>query len=209
MVDIIEGYKKGLDKVTFNQVEKYNIKKQKNKKEYIFPSFLDSTEAVKQYTNEYLYQAEVAFRKWMKKKCEDEKWCRSYMSKRYTYSMLIEEIFGRPYDKNIDNSFVASRMFAYYCSQVKKCFYDWKTGKTKTKTCYCLSVAEFKNKKPFCLRLQEEYVLKEGKIPSKRNVFLRKALKPGQAKLPETRKSIERRKEKANERKKRNNQSKQ
>lgn len=129
-----------------------------------------------------MYQAEVHFLKWAKEKLKDKAWCNSQRLRKYTFGMLIQEIFGRPYDPKIDGGRLSTaHMFAHYCSRVTKCYWDWKKEITRKTPGYCISIARLKEVKPYSLRLQAEQIMEQGIVPTRYNVKFKKDLEPGHA----------------------------
>lgn len=199
MVDIIKAYKEGRKNVNLLGTDAFKISSPKPKES--LPIFLKTNSDIKQYSNEYLYQFEIALRKWLEIKCKDEAWCHNTRARQYTYGMIVEEIFGRPYDVKIDcGHVVVSQMISHYCSRVTKYYYLPEGNyKTKNTTCYHLSPKRYREVKPFGLRLQAELLMQQGIMPTDKNVVRKKPLKKGCARNPRTQANIDKRSKKAKE----------
>lgn len=177
---ILEAYAQGDNNWSFEQKPDFDNRGIKPTNEKL--TFLASEKALKQYTDDYLYEAEVAFRKWMKVKLQDEDWCKTNWMRKYRYGQLIQEIFGRPYNPKIDGGrLTTTRMFAHYCSTVTKSYQDRRTGKKHNSACYNISVSRCRKIGPYGIRLQAEELMKNGTLPTRYNVRIKKSLKKGEA----------------------------
>lgn len=133
-----------------------------------------------QYTNEFIYKFDSLVREFIETMRHNANWYRHYMERRYTYSMIIERLYGRPYDQKVDqkNLNAACRILAYYSSRIQKGGII--NGKNYSKTIYTLS-PKIKDKPPYSLRLRLEWLTERGIIPSSKNMKLPKDnLRPGE-----------------------------
>ena len=195
-------------KFSFEKEANLNIKEPKNIERV--PAYLQSPKAWKNYSNQALYEAEIALRKWFKKKMQDENWVKNRFARRYKCSMLIEEIFGRPYDQKIDskNTMIYSRLFAHYSSKVSKFYWNPKTQKTESLTAYNISIQRINKAKAYSIRLRVEDLIAEGKVPTVYNTRPVLETKPGFVRKKLSRENTEKRSKKMKEIYERNNSKK-
>lgn len=193
MQDLLTLYKSGADKADITGVRDYSKGQPVERK---YPIFISSRADLDNYTNEYLYQVEKAFLKWVEQKAKDRYWSTHYKERTYTYGMLIEEIFGRKYDVHIDGGkgLSVSRMFAHYSSRTYNHFTDPITKKSKNwQTGYLISPTRWKNERPWSIRLQVEQLQAQGIYPTKDDIIRHRPLKKGTARNSETNKKIQER----------------
>lgn len=191
MPDLLTSYKKGKNKISLLDAIDYSRSRKEKK---VTPSFLCSKERIDNYTNDYLYQCEKAFLKWVKEKAKDEKWCKTTWMRRYKYSMLIREIFGRDYDRQIDRRILqTSQMFSHYSSRTYNNWYDAETGKTSNQNSYLISPSRWEKVRPWSIKLQVEQLHEQGIQPTRENTGLSKPLKIGSARYDATKAKIKKR----------------
>lgn len=153
-----------------------------------------------QYTDDMTYEMDCLVRKWIEESSKSPTWKNSYKNRRYTMSMVIEQIYGRPYDQAEDQKRVLklSRILAYYSTRVQNG--GSIKGKMYSKTIYTISPSRFR-KAPYSLRLRLEWLAERGEVPTHRNMALPKDdLKPGHARNPRTERNMEKRREQAKQR---------
>lgn len=158
------------------------------------------TEAVawKQYTNDYVYKSDSLMRDWLRIMNKDSRWSRNYRLRRYTFSQMFEILMGEPYDQKKHSKWVIplTRVMAYYSTKIQEGYWDQSKGRMRSKTYYTISGARIK-KPAYSLRLRLEEFSESGVIPDVYNMALPKDdLKKGQARRTETRRTIEKRREK-------------
>lgn len=157
--------------------------------------YLAGSERWEQYHDDTLYMLDSKVRTWMETCAASKEWCRRAKLRKYTMSMVFEQIFGRKYDVSKDAKYVNrfANILAYYSSRVQKS--GSIKGKTYTKTIYTLSPTRLK-KPPYSLRLRLEWYEQTGTMPTYGNMKLPKDdLKPGHARNPKTEANMERRRE--------------
>lgn len=133
-----------------------------------------------QYTNEFIYKFDALVREFIEIMNHNGYWKSHYMARRYTYSMIIERLYGRPYNPKTDqkNLNAACRILAYYSSRIQKG--GMINGKNYSKTVYTLSPHRLR-KPPYSLRLRLEWLQDQGILPNSSNMRLPKDnLKPGE-----------------------------
>lgn len=155
--------------------------------------YIDGRRAWEQYTNPFVYEFDKLVREFIIKMSESSSWRTQIKKRKYTYSMIIERLYNRPYDSKIDsgNGKQASRILAYYSSKIQKQgFID---GKHYSKHVYTLSPTRVK-RQPYSLRLRLEWLQEQGKLPTYLNMKLPKDdLTPGHARNKRTNANMERR----------------
>jgi len=174
------------------------------------PTYIDSNKALANYENKVLYEVEKQLLKWFEIKMADKNWRENKYVRRYTCSMLIKELFGREYDRDIDSKYTAyyARIFSHYCSRVSKTYWDKNTNTCKNKNCYHFSPARIKKEKPYSIRLRVEVYAKEGILPTYRNCKVYKTMTKGHARSNKVQKRMDERSKRAKESyAKRNNKS--
>ena len=124
-------------------------------------------------------------------------WKQSKNRRRYTMSMVFEQIYGRKYDRyqdcRITNQF--AKVLAYYSSKIQKS--GSIMNKNYSKTIYTISPKRIK-KPPYSLKLRVEWLAEQGLIPNGNNMQLPKDdLKPGHARNPRTDENMRKRREEA------------
>lgn len=162
-----------------------------------FSPWITTAKAWKQYTNEYVYQADKLMRDWLRIMNKNSKWSRNYKLRRYTFSQLFEILMGEPYEQKKHSKWVIplTRIMAYYSTKIQDGFWDRDRGHMRSKTYYTISGARIK-KPAYSLRLRLEEFSEQGIIPNVYNMELPKDdLKKGQARRTETQKTIEKRRE--------------
>lgn len=148
---------------------------------------INNEEAWKNYHDELSYQFEKDVRNWIAYMVQAyPKWGRSAKLRKYKLSMLVKAIW------NIDYSVKEHRkyqtrwidIFRYYSSRITRTWYDPKTGKTRDRTCYCISPARLK-RPPLNIKLRIEWMREQGIEPTYRNTDLIKDdLRRGHARNP-------------------------
>lgn len=162
--------------------------------------YLGEPDRWEQYTDAMTYEMDSMIREWIATMCKVPSWKRSYRNRRYTMSMVIEQVYGRPYDQAKDQKRVMrlSRILAYYSTRVQNG--GSINGKSYAKTIYTISPNRL-NKPPYSLKLRLEWLAERGEVPTHRNMALPKDdLKPGHARNPRTEKNMEKRREQARQR---------
>lgn len=152
------------------------------------------------YSNDILYEGEKALRHLIAKLGENSTWHNQARRRRYTFSMLFEMMFGRPYDQKKDARMVVplTRVMAYYSSRIQKTGYV--NGKWRDKTSYTISPKRLK-RPPYSLRLRMEWLAEQGLVPNGKNMQLPKDnLRPGHARNKRTDANMQRRSEEAKRR---------
>jgi len=158
--------------------------------------WLQQNGAWEQYQNEMIYEIDSLVRQWIEALCQNKKWVRTIRLRRYTMRMIIEQIYGRPYDQSIDKKRTQpmSRVLAYYSSRIQRG--GDIHGKHYSKTIYTISPKIFHQKPPYSLKLRLEWLAEKGEIPTVYNMRMPKDdLKPGHARNPKTDANMERRRE--------------
>lgn len=159
--------------------------------------WITTSKAWRQYTNDYVYNADKLMRDWIRIMNRNSKWARNYKLRRYTFSQLFEILMGEPYDQKKHSKWVIplSRVMAYYSTKIQEGYWDRSKGRMRSKTYYTISGARIK-KPAYSLRLRLEEFSEQGIIPNVYNMELPKDdLKKGGARRTETRRSTERRRE--------------
>lgn len=162
--------------------------------------FIDKQESWNQYTNPFVYDFDSRLRKFMEKMANEKSWKSVAKNRRYTYSMLIERLYGRKYDHKVDGrtAAVGSRIVAYYSSKIQKSGNI--NGKKYSKNIYTLSPKRI-SMPPYSLKLRMEWLDEKGELPSYNNMKLpNDNLKAGHARLARTEANMERRREDARRR---------
>jgi len=159
--------------------------------------FISTTKAWEQYSDPVIYETDKLIRDWISIMRKNSRWCSNVYRRKYTMSMIFEQIYGRPYDQKIDakKTNKMQKVLAYYSTRVQ-------TGgsidrKKYTKTIYTISPKRV-DKPPYSLRLRVEWLAEQGKIPTYQNMRMPKDdLEPGHARNPRTDKNMQRRREQA------------
>lgn len=201
---------------TITSGKKYSLEEQSDlnikgpKAEPQVPVYLQSPKAWKNYTNQALYDAEVALRKWFDIKMKDENWKKNRFARRYKCSMLIEEIFGRPYDQKIDGKYTMmyARLFGHYSSRVTKTYWNPKTQKTQSLSAYHISLDRIKKAQAYSIKLRVEDLIAKGEIPNVYNTRPAKEIETGHCRRKLTRERQDRRIQKSKEAYERNHSKK-
>ena len=157
--------------------------------------YLASADRWEQYNNETVYTLDSLVRQWIATMAKSKAWCNSAKKRRYTMSMVFEQIYGRKYDSTKDAKIVKplTSILAYYSTRVQKS--GSINGKTYTKTIYTISQRRL-GKPPYSLKLRLEWLSERGELPTWRGMALPKDdLKPGHARNPKTEANMERRRE--------------
>ena len=158
-------------------------------------SLLGENDRWMQYNNELVYQLDCLVRDWIAVNSKHAKWVQNYRKRRYTMSMIYEQIFGKPYDNDMKVAMNLSKILAYYSSKIQKG--AWLQGKMRSKTVYTISPRRLK-KPPYSLRLRLEWFAEQGIIPTYTNMCLPKdSLKPGHARNKKTDANMKARSERA------------
>jgi len=166
----------------------------KQQDELLVPIFADRDKWAN-YSDLFLYEAEKALRKWIALCSKNSKWRGQQKYRRYTFKMLYEEIFGKPYTQAETAPYMPRlvKLFSYYSSRIQKA--GSINNKMYSKTIYCISPARLE-KPPYSLRLRIEWFAERGEVPNNWNMKLPKdSLKAGHARLPLTEANMERRRE--------------
>lgn len=153
-----------------------------------------------QFTDQQTYELDSLVREWIEIMSANPSWKKSYRNRRYTMSMVIEQLFGRQYDQAEDQKRVMrlSKILSYYSTKVQNG--GSINGKSYSKTIYTISPGRLK-KPPYSLKLRLEWLAERGEIPTHRNMSLPKDdLKPGHARNPKTNENMEKRREQARQR---------
>lgn len=149
------------------------------------------------YSDPYTYEFDCNIRAWIEANMETDKWkIKNPYWRRYTFGMVWEEIYGRPYDSKTDSkrAYRFSKILAHYSSKIAKS--GSVRGKQRSKSIYTFSPKRFKKVRPYSLKLQLELLEKEGKVPTWRNLKLPKDnLTAGHARNPRTEANMRRRRE--------------
>ena len=194
MEQSINPFKKGAFRFN-NKPEGTQMKRIANSK-----SYLADRKAWEQYTNPFIYEFDKLLRTWIKDMSANSKWFGSYMMRRYTMSMIYENLYGRPYDQSLDGKNVnaASRILAYYSSRIQKGGSIY--GKKYSKNIYTISPRRLKYP-AYSLKLRLELMSEEGIVPDNRNMALPKDnLEAGHARRSRTEANMERRRREAKDR---------
>lgn len=159
-------------------------------------SYIGEPKRWEQYSDPFTYEFDRLVRQWFDKMIENKAWVRSRNKRRYTMSMMIEQLYGRKYDVSKDavNVVKMAKILAYYSTRVQKS--GSINNKMYTKTIYTLSPTRYKNVLPYSLKLRLEIFAEQGIIPDYHNMTLpRDNLKPGHARNPKTDANMERKRE--------------
>lgn len=166
--------------------------------------WIGTVEAWKQYTNEYVYEADKLMRDWLRLMNKNRSWSRNYKLRKYTFSQLFEILMGEPYNQKKHRKWVIplTRIMAYYSTKIQDSYWDKSKGRMRSKNYYTISGARVK-KPAYSLRLRLEEFSEQGIIPDATNMKLPKDdLKCGQARKTETRRTHERKSEEWKQRQK-------
>lgn len=166
-------------------------------------SYLDDPEVWANYSDDALYEVESLFLKWAKAMLDDRRFVQGNPKyRKYTCGMLFERLYGHKYDMRDPDDAVRMRrmprVLGHYSSRIQK--EGTVLGKKMTKTIYTLSVKRIRNQRPFSLRLREEWLAGQGKVPTWKSMRpVKKELGVGQARNPKTQANMERRRQRAKE----------
>ena len=159
--------------------------------------WVTTSKAWKQYTNDYVYNADKLMRDWLRVMNKNGKWYRNYKLRQYPFSHLFEILMGEPYDQKKHSKWVLPmvRVFAYYSTKIDDHYWDRKRQKTVSNALYTISGQRIKQP-AYSLRLRLEEFSEQGIIPTPTNMKLPKDdLKKGEARRTETRNNKKRRQE--------------
>ena len=172
------------------------------KKGEIIP-FVGEPERWRQYNDPIVYELDSLIRDWIAAMSENARWCRYARRRRYTMSMIFEQIYGRKFDTVAGShdykvSTKMSRILRYYSSRVQNG--GSIAGKHYSKTIYVISPKRLE-KPPYSLRLRIEWLSARGELPDMDNMALPKDnLGIGHARNPKTERNMKRRSEMARKR---------
>ena len=156
------------------------------------------------YTDEYLYQFEKAFRDWAIPMCDTEPWkMKKPKYRKYTMSQVMQACLGRPYNSKTDRQHMNTMkaVLTYYSSRVQNSYYSNEKKKTISKTAYSLSVQRIKQRPPYSLKLRLEWLAEQGLTPNYQNVLpYKETLTAGHARNKRTNANMEKRSELMRER---------
>ena len=157
--------------------------------------YLASADRWEQYNNPVVYEIDSLVRQWIETMSKSKAWSRTTSMRRYTMSMVFEQIYGRKYDCSKDAKIVKplTTILAYYSTKIQKS--GSINNKVYTKTIYTISPSRLR-KPPYSLKLRLEWLEERGELPTWRGMALPKEdLKPGHARNPKTEANMERRRE--------------
>lgn len=150
------------------------------------------------YSDDDLYMLEKLLRKWFAVCKESSRWMKTYKNRKYTMGMVVEHIFGRKWDNAIDGRYSKKLklLLQYYSTSVKSC--GTIAGKKTRHTVYVIGSKRI-DKRPYSLRLRIEELAKEGILPDRYNMVIRKddLCEVGKARNRNVQKRIEERRERA------------
>lgn len=163
--------------------------------------YISEPDRWEQYSNQFVYEFDRLLRQWFERMCQNQTWVKSYKKRRYTMSMMIEQLYGRKYDnaKDGSNTRIMAKILAYYSSRIQKAVSI--NGKHYSKTAYVLSPTRYHGMVPYSLKLRLEWYAERGILPTQTNMCLpTDNLKPGHARRGRTEANMQRMREEGRKR---------
>lgn len=141
----------------------------------------------RQYSDMEVYQVDKLMREWLREMTKSSRWCRTRNLRRYKFSEIFKLLLGRDYDRKADVHLARklSKLFAYYCSSVRKSHYDKASNRWQNKTDYCIS-SKALNRPAYSLRLRLEEMQANGIMPTAANMRLPSSITKGHSIYPNT-----------------------
>lgn len=159
--------------------------------------FIGDTDRWRQFSDPVVYELDSLMRQWLERMCQNKEWVRSARKRRYTFSMIFEQLFGRSYDQvHGDAAYThkLTKIITWYSSRIQKGGYLH--GRMRSKTIYTISPNRYHTKPPYSLKLRLKWFGEQGIVPTHTNMALPKdRLAPGHARDPKTDANMERRRQ--------------
>lgn len=148
-------------------------------------------ESWKNYTDPFLYEYEKDLRAWFAVQLKENPAFTARKNakyRKYTLSMMMQELYGRPYTRELDGKLRLRmhKVLQHYSSKVTKS-YTAPDGTHKNTAAYTFSIKRIQEQPPYSMKLRLEYLQERGQIPTKQNMLLHtEELKPGHARSKKT-----------------------
>lgn len=153
-----------------------------------------------QYCDPDIYDCDKRIRAWAEEASQTiPKWKCINKYRQFALYQMFEILYGRPYEPAKDTAFALKmkHLLAFYSTSICKHCYDEKTKQWKSRPRYTLSSVKLADK-PYSLKLRFEWLIEQGKTPTKRNMSLPKnELQVGHSRSKKTEANMQRRSQRA------------